>query len=97
MKLKVLYLSIAGATLIVGIALAAHWFSQEITFECVTVSDGANFWEQDWEASDGVTITESMYGYSSEEDAQRAFETELKDAETIIERKKNPVVGHFHC
>jgi hypothetical protein len=88
MKHKVIYLSMACATFILGIALAAHWYFNRVTFNCVAAGDGLNSWEQVWESSDEVTVYESTRHSSSVEDARAALEKELKGAIKIIERKR---------
>lgn len=65
----------------------------EFTFSVFSIADGVtvgggDFWLQTWQASDGTIIRESKNGYFSEEDAHRALEGKLKDAVTILERKK---------
>ena len=91
---KVVYLSVAGATLILGISLVAGWYLSRITFECVSVADSVDgSWEQEWESSDRVTVYESKIYYPSGEGAKAAFAKQLEGASNIVERERLSVNG----
>ena len=95
MKRKVIYVAIVlvilGAAIIFPSKLPKG--KPEFTFSVLSIADGVtvgggDLWVQTWQASDGATIRESKSGYFSEEDAHSALEGKLKDAVTILERKK---------